>query len=69
MVMPVIFTRDSGRLARDEFLVIFKGARTSIHVHICNCVLFGHCIALRNTTALHCAILLRSLRGVFSVLH
>ena len=47
MVMPVIFTRDSGRLARDEFLVIFKGPRTSIHVHICNCVIVGHCIALR----------------------
>ena len=38
----VKFTQDSGCLAHDEFLVIFKGD----HIRICNCVIVGHCITL-----------------------
>ena len=34
MVKPVKFTRDSGCLARDEFLVIFKGDHILIYMYI-----------------------------------
>ena len=34
MVKPVKFTRDSGCLALDEFLVIFKGDRVLIYMYI-----------------------------------
>ena len=48
MVKPDKFTRDSGFLARDEFHVIVckRGSYPDIHVHICNCVIVGHCITL-----------------------
>ena len=42
MVKLVKFTQDSGWLAHDEFLLIFKGD----HIRICNCVIVGHCITL-----------------------
>ena len=46
MLRPVKFTQDSGCVARDEFLVIFKGDHVLIHVYICNCVIVGHCITV-----------------------
>ena len=46
MEKPVKFTRDSGCLASDEFLVVFKGDHNLIYMYICNYVTVGHCIAL-----------------------
>ena len=42
VVKPVKFTRDSGCLARDQFLV--RGSY--VDIHICNFVVVGHCAAL-----------------------
>ena len=36
VVRPVKFTRDSGCLARDEFLVIIKGDHILIYLYICD---------------------------------
>ena len=47
MVNPNKFTRDSGCLARDEFLVISEGYRADLHT--CSFLLLGtvlHCISL-----------------------
>jgi len=41
VVKQVKFRRDS---ESDEFLVIIRGSYSDIHVHICNCVIVGHCI-------------------------
>ena len=57
MVKPVKFTRDSGFLARDEFLVISEGDHNYVDVHICNILLLG--------TVLHCT----SWCGVFPVVN
>ena len=48
MVKPVQFTRESGCLAHDEFLVIFDRDHSLIYMYVqfCNCVIFGHCITL-----------------------
>ena len=46
MVNPNKFTRDSGCLARDEFLVISEGYRADLH--ICSFLFLGtvlHCIS------------------------
>ena len=43
---PVKFTRNSGCLPRDEFLVIQKGDHILMYIYICNCVIVGHCVAL-----------------------
>ena len=46
MVKPVKFTRDSGCLALDEFLVIFKGDNILIYTYIFAIVFtVEHCIA------------------------
>ena len=47
VVKPVKFTRDSGYLARDEFLVTFKGDHTRIYMYI-------FVIVLPLGTVLHC---------------
>ena len=41
MLNPVKFKRDSGWLARYEFLVISEGYH--VDVHICSFLIVGHC--------------------------
>ena len=54
MVKPVKFTRDSGCLARDEFLVISEGPGSYVDIHICN---FLYCWALYYIFTLYLGLL------------
>ena len=59
MVKPVKFTRDSGCLSHDEFLVIFQGDHILIYMYI-------FAIVLLLGTVLHC-IMIDSYVRIFSL--